>query len=237
MLFKRGFTIVEVMVVIVVISIVASVIFVGSQDSGRRSRDAERKTDLKTLQNAVELYRLKYGRYPQGCRGATTAINQSNWSGHSGTYACASGNEYIIGLAPEFIPALPVDPKLNGANSGYVYAVNNDGTVYKIAAINTVESESVDYAHLMYRCGTGDPSFLWHECVSVPRTAANRTGYVYNRETGSNGYSHSSAQLQQCSQSTHYSNDYAVFGGYSDGDSGLDFERSREFFSDIVRCK
>lgn len=239
MFLNRGFTIVELMVVIVVMSILAAVIFAASFDSGEKSRDAKRQTDLKTLQTAVELYKLKYGRYPLGCNGATTGMNQNNWSGHSGTYACPSGNQYIVGLAPEFIAALPTDPKINSANanSGYVYAVNSDGSVYKIMALDTVESESISFTHEFYRCGTGDPTFLSHECTAYPNNSNQLGTYVYNGSAGQG----SQTNLNQCKQESIYINDYAVFGGYSDGDTlggtFRDWQRAREFFSDIVRCK
>jgi prepilin-type N-terminal cleavage/methylation domain-containing protein len=158
---KAGFTLIEVTVVVAIIGILASVIAVNAVDSGRQSRDAERQANLKTLQAAVELYKSKYGKYPAGCNG----VNQ--WSGQIGTtYSCPSGStQYIVGLAPEFIPTLPADKKLNGANSGYVYVSNRDlsnpnalgdGTVYKIMAMNTVEvplpSSVSAYLHPLRSC-------------------------------------------------------------------------------------
>ncbi len=239
---KRGFTIVEVMVVIVVMSILASVIFVASQGSGKKSRDAERQADLKTLQTAIELYKLKYGRYPEGCNGpsSSSVLNQSNWSGQVGTnYVCnlnsgiyapyVGTGEYIIGLAPEFIPRLPTDPKLSSTTpttSGYVYAVNVDGTVYKIMALNTVESEVVSTNHSLYRCGTGDITSAGHECQAYP------TGF---------GGSSMNSTLPQCKTESQYSNDYAIFGGYSDGETIAGTPRfnarSRELMTDTIRCK
>jgi prepilin-type N-terminal cleavage/methylation domain-containing protein len=184
MLFKRGFTIVEIMVVVTVMSILAGVIVVASLDSGKQSRDTERQADLRALQTAVELYKLKNGRYPEGCNGpsSATVLDQNSWSGQIGTnFVCNLNNgiyasyvgtgEYIIGLAPEFIPTLPTDPKLSSTtptNSGYVYAVNLDGTVFKIMALNTVETEVVSTNHQLYRCGTGDITSAVHECQARP---------------------------------------------------------------------
>ena len=136
----RGLTLIEVLVVIAIIGILAAVISVNAVQSGKISRDAKRQADLRMLQSAVELYKNKEGRYPRQC--VTDAAAQG-WSGQLGTdYVCSDGSsQYIIGLAPKYIPVLPQDPKINGTNSGYVYRTNVD-----------VESESVDYYHEFKSC-------------------------------------------------------------------------------------
>ncbi|KKT78641.1 MAG: General secretion pathway protein G [Parcubacteria group bacterium GW2011_GWF2_44_8] len=145
---SSGFTLLELLVVISIIALLTAVIAVNALQSGQQSRDAKRQADIRSLQSAVELYKNKNGRYPDGCRGANT------WSGQQGTsYACAGGSaQYIIGLAPEFISVLPFEDKLNGLNSGYVYRTNTNGTVYKIMAMNTVESQLVNYTHPLRSC-------------------------------------------------------------------------------------
>ena len=144
----QGFTLIELLVTIAILTLLVSVIAVSSVESSKKSRDTERQADLRTLQSAIELYKNKYGRYPAGCN------NVNQWSGQQGTtYACGSGNtQYIVGLAPEFIAVLPMDKKLNGNNSGYIYRTNTNGTVFKLKAHRTVESEVVDYTHKLKAC-------------------------------------------------------------------------------------
>ena len=140
-----GFTLTEVLIVVAIISLMSAAIYVSVSGSSAVSRDAKRQADLRTLQTAIELYKNKYGRYPERCPSAR------QWSGEPGTdYACSSGaNEYILGNSAagrpfsEFILPLPRDPKLNGANSGYTYTTNADGTSYKIAVFRTVEEQLV----------------------------------------------------------------------------------------------
>lgn len=130
-----------------IIGILAATVLINLNESTAQSRDAQRQADLRNLQNAIELYKNFNGHYPAGCNGAGA------WSGQTGTtYACGSGNQYIVDLAPQFIPALPKDPKLNGNDSGYIYTVNNDGTSYKLLVARTVESEQVDYDHTFKSC-------------------------------------------------------------------------------------
>ena len=163
---RSGFTLIELLVVVSIIAILAAVIGVNALASNQKSRDAKRQADVRTLQTSIELYKQKYGRYPEGCRGHDV------WSGQEGSiYACTGGStQYIIGhvdttdadgdgditerfnFAPEFIPVLPFDKKLNGTNSGYAYMTNQLGTVFKVIAMNTVENETVNYTHPLRSC-------------------------------------------------------------------------------------
>ena len=155
--YTRGFTLIEMMAVVTIIGILSTIVYANFSESYKVARDAERQADLRNMQNALELYKLKNGHYPERCD-----VTGENWSGQLDTdYECDDGsNQYIVGLAPEFIPVLPTDQKLNGFNSGYVYTTNTDGTVYKLMAKKTVENEEVDYNHEFKSCdansaGTG----------------------------------------------------------------------------------
>lgn len=199
--YNRGFTLVEILVVVGIISILAAVIAINAIDSGKISRDAKRQADLRTLQSAIELYKNKEGRYPEGCNGA------GNWSGQKdGKAECGNGTQYIVGLAPKYIPVLPRDPKL-GDGTGYIYTTNTDGTVYKLKAQHTVESEVVDYTHEMKACDI--------------RVASTPVGSLVdgskNREViGWCGRVHPTNNLPETCKSTNsdWYASYAVWGGF-----------------------
>lgn len=189
---RSGFTLVEIMVTIAILAILSSVLIVGVIKSGKKSRDVDRQADLRELQGAVELYKQRYGRYPAGCNGANT------WSGQSGTsYACSSGSQYIVSLAPEFLPALPSDKKLNGNNSGYAYYTNAAGTAYKIIAYRTVESETVTSGHILKSCDAN--GFAVGVCDST---------------SPSGPWGGSTPMYCDPSDSTVFQISYAVWGGY-----------------------
>ncbi len=149
---SRGFTLIEIMVVIGIIGILAAIVSVNFSSTTAVSRDAKRQADIRQIQAALEAYKNKNGRYPAQC--AATGANADGWSGQIGTdYECDNNTgEYIVGLAPEYISVLPVDPKLSGTNSGYVYRVDSAGQVYKIMAMRTVEAETVAWNHEFASC-------------------------------------------------------------------------------------
>ncbi len=238
---RAGFTIAELMVVVSIIGIIAAFIIPNINQSTGDSRDAERKTTLRTLQGALELYKHEYGRYPEACNGGATDWS-GVWSGEVGTdYECGDGTgEYIrddlagtVGVTenftPQFIPVLPRDPFLNGAtDAGYVYATNPEGTVYKLMSMNGAENEVVTYKSPFARCGDMNLG-IQNECTAVP-----------SGPTGNQAYNTVGSTPNQCNTASIYDNDYAVRGGYAPGGfSGFyrETDRAREYFSDAIRCK
>jgi len=61
---KKGFTLIEVLVVVAVIGILASMILVGLGGARAQGRDARRISDLRSIQGALELHFIRHGRYP-----------------------------------------------------------------------------------------------------------------------------------------------------------------------------
>lgn len=68
---KKGFTLIELMVVIAIIGLLTAILFANFTNIQKRSRDGQRKTDLRTIQHALELYRADQGSYPTGIYGGT----------------------------------------------------------------------------------------------------------------------------------------------------------------------
>ncbi|MBP6881775.1 MAG: type II secretion system protein [Candidatus Pacebacteria bacterium] len=214
-----GFTLIEVLIVVTVIGILSAVIYANFGDAGKQSRDSQRKADLRLVQNALELYKQDNGRYPEGCNGA----NGDGWSGEQGTnYACGGGDaQYIVGLAPKYIPVLPKDPKEDSGDYGYVYRTNADGTVYKFVARKTWEGDPfAGFTHDFAACDADD-SILF---ASTPITGLPQEGssggnpaYAYsscNRlSNGAGGWINLGAS--DCKLSNTWTS-LAVWGGYAD---------------------
>lgn len=61
---QKGFTIIEVLVVVAIIGILASMVLVGLGGARMQGRDTRRITDLSRIQSALEMHFTKNGRYP-----------------------------------------------------------------------------------------------------------------------------------------------------------------------------
>lgn len=158
-----GFSLIEMALVVSLIGIFSTIAYSSYSDARAQSRDKARVASLQQLQLALELYKDKYGRYPdKGCGETATWVGPGT---HAGT---GWGNEddcpeYIDNLVPEFMAALPRDPKDEMENSkGFMYAVAADGSAYKVLILGTIESALVtSYSHEFARC----PGNLGANCV------------------------------------------------------------------------
>jgi prepilin-type N-terminal cleavage/methylation domain-containing protein len=115
----RGFTLVELIIVIVIIGILAAVTVVGYQNQTAKARDSKRLSDIDSIRKAVDLYYHTNGKYPDYVPGNTCA-------GEGGFCYTSSGNlgNYIGGLTEYFPDGLPNDPTnktVGGRPFFYIY--------------------------------------------------------------------------------------------------------------------
>lgn len=71
---QQGFTIVELLIVIVVIGILAALVITTFTGIQQKARDTERTTDIKALHGQIEAYYATKGFYP-----TRTNLNNSAW--------------------------------------------------------------------------------------------------------------------------------------------------------------
>lgn len=109
---KKGFTLIEILVVIAIIGILASIVLVGLGGFRARGQDARRIADTRQVQNALELYYNKCGYYPGGATAGTcNTTNPSTWADLQNTLVNAQigvtsvsndpipGQNYVYGVA------------------------------------------------------------------------------------------------------------------------------------------
>lgn len=65
---SKGFTIVELLIVIVVIGILAAIVIVAFNGVQSRARDSERVTEIKNIQKKLEVYFAEKGHYPNSAQ-------------------------------------------------------------------------------------------------------------------------------------------------------------------------
>ncbi len=71
---QRGFTIVELLIVIVVIGILAALVITTFTGIQQKARNTERTTDVKAMHGQVEAYFAQNGKYP-----TLANMNDSTW--------------------------------------------------------------------------------------------------------------------------------------------------------------
>ena len=125
-----GFTLIELLVVIAIIGLLASMAVLAFGDARARSRDAKRASDIRQIQNAIELYREDNAGSPPDTGGVTYCLGTSScWSDMVGSSALDAA------LAPYLNP-IPVDPiptRMYGA-----YAYRAPGRYWLPAPVGTV---------------------------------------------------------------------------------------------------
>ncbi|MFZ1721173.1 MAG: prepilin-type N-terminal cleavage/methylation domain-containing protein [Microgenomates group bacterium] len=100
---RQGFTLIEILVVIVIIGILASLGVGSFMSSQEKSRDARRKSDLRNISTALELYYNDHKEYPTSSTGGEI-------QGCSGGSACSWGSGFVDGNGTVYMVELPEDP-------------------------------------------------------------------------------------------------------------------------------
>lgn len=126
---KKGFTLIEILVVVAIIAILSSVVLIGLGPTRRAGRDARRISDLRQVQNGLELYFNHCGAYPGGASSVSGCSNLTGLSGAAGyTSMCAALTAPGVGAAQN----CPIDP--SSPNSAYRYD-SNTGSDYVLSAV------------------------------------------------------------------------------------------------------
>jgi len=109
-----GFTIVELLIVIVVIGVLAAITVAAYSGMQNRARDAQRVQDIRTISKALELYKTQTGDYP-------VAVGSTGQGGWEISVPTASNSDFLSILRTSgVISKVPVDPINTGdfATSG-----------------------------------------------------------------------------------------------------------------------
>lgn len=127
---KKGFTLVEVMLVIVIIAILAAIVIIAINPGRQISQanNTQRSSDVKSILDAVHEFAVdNRGTLPTGITATPTVVG----SGNGQIDICAS-------LVPTYLAEMPFDPTASGASytscSSYDtgYQISADATTSRI---------------------------------------------------------------------------------------------------------
>jgi prepilin-type N-terminal cleavage/methylation domain-containing protein len=128
---QRGFTLLELLVVLAIIGLLAGIIMLALNSARNKARDAKRAGDMRQMITALEQYYSQRSSYPTG-----TASIAAGGALLSDSNSFNGGSEPFV---PNYIPLLPAAPKPNdggcGSSSGagnnnYWYETTDDGMRY-----------------------------------------------------------------------------------------------------------
>lgn len=78
---ESGFTLVELMVVIVIIGLLATIVAINVLPSGDQARVTRARADIDTIGSALDLYRLQNGRFPSTTEGLQVLVQPGKSGG------------------------------------------------------------------------------------------------------------------------------------------------------------
>ncbi|MBC7869078.1 prepilin-type N-terminal cleavage/methylation domain-containing protein [Candidatus Saccharibacteria bacterium] len=135
--YRRGFTIVELLIVIVVIGILAAISIVAYSGIQDRARYSSYRSDIGNINKAIMLYAVDNGAYP------TNGVPAGGVATNVGT---GTGN-FISGLTPTYLSKIPDTQNWSNGANYYAYIWSANGANYKI--IRVVPSGSVPAVELI----------------------------------------------------------------------------------------
>lgn len=97
--FQRGFTLIEVMVVVVILAILAAIIVPRILSRPEQARITAAQQDILSIQNALSLYKLDNGFYPTTSQGIQALVTKPSDSPTPNAWAPGG-----------YLEKIPVDP-------------------------------------------------------------------------------------------------------------------------------
>ncbi len=156
---NKGFTLIELLVVVAIIGILASVVLTSVNSARGKARDSKRKSELKQLSTALEIYYNVNQAYPIGF-----CISSYWWN-------CWGANGEPRLLPADYISTMPQDPSFFDGNNAcgakdgtraYSY-VSDNGQRYILAT----NLESVSTTDPNYYTGTDICTFFANWAIKV----------------------------------------------------------------------
>lgn len=148
---RKGFTLVELLVVISIIGVLAGLLLVNLSNVRERGRDTQRKSDLNQLKTALRLYFNDYQTYPADDTAEILGCGPGNPEDHTG---CTWGGDFTAnGTKYMTLPADPIP------TAQYRYEQLDGGTGFRLEAdLENLSDAQIRESQL--RCGATDETIV-----------------------------------------------------------------------------
>lgn len=146
---RSGFTLVELLIVIAILGVLASLILANMSGARERARDTQRKSDLRQLQTALRMYFNDYMKYPGFyVSGGVSRIQHIATDGSVTTFNW--GDEFALN-GNTYMAKLPQDP-LSTSIYQYNYWRDSSDTDVYCAWANLENTSDPQIADSQERC-------------------------------------------------------------------------------------
>lgn len=141
---RNGFTLIEVLIVVAIIGILTTILIANYNQARENSRDKIRRSELKELQLAIELYKSQYSSYPPD----------------------------LTALVPTFVASVPTDPSggsytFNSNSTSYKLMTSNVESLFITSfddefarcprqGVNCPSVASIQSTYAVYSAGAED---------------------------------------------------------------------------------
>lgn len=175
-----GFTLVEMLVVLAIISLLSSIVFVGVQGFRAKARDSRRISDLNQIRTALVMYNTTYGNWIEA---VVPACSGQNWCGYgssgtgNGYFNLTNGGAYLKStvrclIDPGFLSAEIIDPSGGRSGAGSYFYM-------KYTCTESGSGQRVTYIYARLETGpSGDLSTFTGTCCTNCDTSYGMNYYL-----------------------------------------------------------
>lgn len=163
---SKSFTLIEMLVVVFIIGILATLIIISVSSARAKGRDTKRVADLKSIQTALEMFYEVNGKYPT-TDGATPDINPDQTGSYSTTWVDSKvALEWENGLGSQSFLGKYISPLPKEPTPGSITIVNGTAPTAPSTSPCTSPTTNTGNAYYLYRSNGSSYKLLARQEVS-----------------------------------------------------------------------